>query len=137
MLRSPTGHTVISVGTSREFSAGHVPGARWVPRGWLEYQIDGVAASVDSALTITCNDGVQSSLASETLLELGYGHVTVLDGGIGAWKTAGLPIETGLVGVATPPNDVLLVGTERTFAEMMQYLRWEEELGHKYKDSQL
>ena len=137
MLRSPAGHTVISVGTSREFSAGHVPGARWVPRGWLEHQIDDVAASLDTPVTATCPDGLQSSLAGATLLELGYAHVTVLDGGFGAWKAAGLPVETGLVGVASPPNDVVLAGTERTFAEMMHYLRWEEELGHKHRPEQL
>jgi 3-mercaptopyruvate sulfurtransferase SseA len=32
---SPPG-AIIFVDTSQDFARGHVPGARWVPRGWLE-----------------------------------------------------------------------------------------------------
>jgi hypothetical protein len=49
-----------------------------------------------------------------------------------AWRKASLPIERGLSGVMTPPSDVLPMGTERNWADAMHYLRWEEELGHKY-----
>jgi rhodanese-related sulfurtransferase len=123
---------IMFVGTSREFAGGHIRGARWIPRGWLEFHIGDVAA-IDDAVVVTCNDGVQSSMAAGTLLDLGYSRASFLDGGVSAWRGAGLPLETGLVGVGSPPNDVVLAGTERTFAEMMQYLRWEEELGHKYR----
>jgi rhodanese-related sulfurtransferase len=133
MLGSTGGHTVISIGTSREFSAGHVPGARWVSRSWLEIQIGEVVAALDQPITVTSNDETQSRLAAATLVDMGYGQVSVLEGGFGGWTAAGSPIETGLTGVATPPNDVVPAGTERGFAEMMQYLRWEEELGHKYR----
>ena len=40
---------VVFVDTSRDFSNGHVPGARWVPRGWLELAIAEVAPSKDAA----------------------------------------------------------------------------------------
>src|SRR5690606_38649088 len=33
---------IIFVDTSQEFARGHVPGARWVPRGWLEFWIGDV-----------------------------------------------------------------------------------------------
>ncbi|MGE3271002.1 MAG: rhodanese-like domain-containing protein, partial [Chloroflexota bacterium] len=36
LLNSPGPPIVLHVGTSREFAAGHVPGATWMPRGWLE-----------------------------------------------------------------------------------------------------
>ena len=49
-----------------------------------------------------------------------------------AWQKQGLPIERGLSGVMTPPNDVVLAGPDRNFADMQNYLRWEEALGHKY-----
>ena len=42
-------------------------------------------------------------------------------------------MEQGLSGVMNPPNDVLTMGTDRTWAEAIQYLRWEEELGKKYE----
>ena len=54
-----------------------------------------------------------------------------LEGGMAAWTAAGLPVETGLTGVADPPNDVLPV--RRSYAEMLNYLRWEEKLGEKYE----
>ena len=32
----------------------------------------------------------------------------------------------------TPPNDVVILGVDRSPAEMMNYLRWETALGEKY-----
>jgi hypothetical protein len=49
-----------------------------------------------------------------------------------AWHRAGLAVEKGLTGVMAPPNDVVLSGPDRNFADMMNYLRWEEALGYKY-----
>jgi len=31
-----------------------------------------------------------------------------------------------------PPTDVVPAGPDRNFADMQNYLRWEEALGHKY-----
>ena len=123
---------VIFIDTSQDFARGHVPGARWVPRGWLEFWIGDVVPAKDTPVVVTCNDGRGSVLASATLRDLGYQHVSVLDGGMEAWQKAGLSVERGLSGVMTPPTDVLLAGPDRNFADMQNYLRWEEALGHKY-----
>jgi rhodanese-related sulfurtransferase len=124
---------MIFVDTSRDFSNGHVPGARWVPRGWLELTIADVAPSKDTPLIVTCASGIPSVLAGAALKALGYRRVSVLGDGMAAWIRAGLPVEQGLSGVMNPPNDVLTMGTDRTWAEAIQYLRWEEELGKKYE----
>jgi hypothetical protein len=50
-----------------------------------------------------------------------------------AWRQAGLPAERGLSGVMSSPNDVVLSGPDRNYADMMNYLRWEEALGTKYE----
>lgn len=121
---------VLHVGTSDEFSRGHVPGSRWLSRSWLEPRIADFATSKEIELVVTCVDGVNATLAAAALLDLGYANVSALDGGIDAWRGAGLPLETGLTGVAEPPNDVLPV--RRSYAEMLNYLRWEEALGEKY-----
>jgi rhodanese-related sulfurtransferase len=123
---------VIFVDTSQEFARGHVPGARWVPRGWLELWIGDIVPAKDTPLAVTCYDGRSSVLAGATLKELGYPHVSVLDGGMVAWQKAGLPVEKGLSGVMAPPTDVVLSGPDRNFADMQNYLRWEEALGYKY-----
>ena len=125
----------IFVDTSQDFARGHVPGARWVPRGWLELWMSDVAPAHDTPVAVTCLDGRNAALAGATLQSLGYQTVTVLDGGMAAWLAAGLPVEKGLSGVMSPPTDMVLSGVDRTFADMMNYLRWEEELGAKYATS--
>ena len=126
-----TDTVVLHVGTSDEYSKSHVPGSRWLLRSWLEPRFADLVPSASVSVVVTCADGVNSTLAAATLLDLGYQNVAVLEGGLATWSKAGLPVETGLTGVAGPPNDVLPI--HRTYAEMLNYLRWEEDLGMKYE----
>src|SRR4029453_14872254 len=48
---------VIFVDTSQDFARGHVPGAYWVPRGWLELRIAEVAPARETSVAVTCLDG--------------------------------------------------------------------------------
>ena len=131
MQQAPTPETIF-VDTSDDFARGHIPGSHWVPRGWLEFRIVDVVPPEDAPITVTCSDGVQSVLAGATLSELGYRGVSVLEGGMASWQAAGLPVETGLSGLMTPPNDVMLSGPDRNYADAINYLRWEVALGSKY-----
>ncbi|MCY4415183.1 MAG: rhodanese-like domain-containing protein [Chloroflexi bacterium] len=124
---------VLFVDTSRDFARGHVPGARWVPRGWLEWQVGEHVPSTDSQVVVTCGDGRQSLLAAATLKEMGYSNVAALEGGMLSWRARGLPIEEGLSGVMRTPADIVFSGPDRTYADMQHYLRWETELGAKYE----
>jgi rhodanese-related sulfurtransferase len=132
-LQASQSTAVIFVDTSQEFARGHVPGARWVPRGWMELWIGDMVPAKTTPVAVTCVDGCSSVLAASTLKELGYQSVSVLDGGMAAWQKAGLPVEKGLSGVMAPPTDVVPAGPDRNFADMQNYLRWEEALGHKYQ----
>jgi rhodanese-related sulfurtransferase len=123
--------SVLFIGTSDEFAEAHVPGSRWLSRSWLELRITEVAPVKQAPLVVTCAGGVGSVLAAATLRDLGYSDVSVLEGGLAAWRLEGLPVETGLTGLTQAPDDVLPV--RRSYAEMLNYLRWEEELGHKYE----
>jgi rhodanese-related sulfurtransferase len=120
----------VFVGTSEEFAAGHLPGSAWLPRGWLEIEAPAVLPSQEAPVLVTCPTGVDSILAAATLLDLGYRNVAALAGGTAAARSGGLTLEAGLAGVARIPNDVL--PASRSYAEMLNYLRWEEDLGHKY-----
>ena len=131
-LQAEESATVLFVDTSRDFSRGHVPGSRWAPRGWLEWQVSDFVASKDARVVCTCGDGRQSLLAAATLLELGYTNVAALAGGIDAWRAQRLPVEEGLSGVMRTPADIVFSGPDRTYADMQHYLRWETELGAKY-----
>ena len=124
---------VIFVETSREFASGHVPGARWVSRSWLELDIGSIASVKSAPIVVTDRDGRNAVLAGATLREMGYTDVTVLAGGMAAWCQASLPVEQGLSGVMAPPEDIVPAGPERPHHDMINYLRWEEALGHKYR----
>jgi rhodanese-related sulfurtransferase len=121
---------VVFVGTSDEFSEGHLAGSQWLPRSWLEIRVAESGPAKARPVVVTCPDAINSTLAGATLLDLGYQDVAVLQGGIKAWQAAGLPLEKGLSGVSQAPDDVL--PARRSYAEMLNYLRWEEQLGEKY-----
>ncbi len=124
---------VLHVGSSREYERGHLPGAVWVPRAWLELEIDRLAPDNARPIVCTCNDGVQSALAAYTLAALGYANAVAMQGGMGAWITACFPVESGRDRLAVPAADVVHAATERDRAAMVHYLEWEEALGRKYE----
>ena len=127
---------VLFVDSSADFAAGHVPGARWAPRGWLELQVGGLAPSLETPLVVTCRDGRNSALAAAALKGMGYANLSVLEGGMDAWLAEEFAIETGLSGVMSPPTDLVASGPDRNYADMMNYLRWETALGEKYEGVQ-
>ena len=129
---APAPDAILFVDNSQDFARGHIPGARWAPRGWLEWQIADFAPDANARIIVTCGDGRQSLLAAATLRALGYANAAALDGGMAAWRNANLPIEQGLSGVMRTPADIVFSGPDRTYADMQHYLRWETELGNKY-----
>ena len=131
-IQSHPDAAIIFVDTSADFARSHIPGARWLPRGWLELNIAALIPDKDTPVIVTDTDGTNAVLAGATLRELGYSQITVLDGGMAAWRAAALPEETGLAGVMHPPNDLVPAGPDRNYADAITYLRWETALGEKY-----
>jgi len=85
---------VVDVRESDEFEAGHIPGARHVPRGHLESRIEGAAPDRSQRVVLYCASGNRSALAAHTLTEmLGYEHVESMTGGITLWKDRGYDVE--------------------------------------------
>jgi glyoxylase-like metal-dependent hydrolase (beta-lactamase superfamily II)/rhodanese-related sulfurtransferase len=75
------------------FDQGHVPGARHVPRGQLELRVNSEFTDPTVRIVTCCEFGKISTLAAATLRELGFLRAAALDGGIKAWREAGLPLE--------------------------------------------
>src|ERR1044071_4076516 len=120
---------VLDVGTSLDFEAAHVLGAKWLPRGWLEIEIPERFPDRRQAIVLTCSDGAQSVFASRALRRIGYTDVAVLSGGVRGWSAAGFPTEAGLDERLVEPNDVVLSPSIRGSREDMQrYLEWEAKL---------
>src|SRR5690242_20063464 len=84
---------VIDVREKQETDQGVLPGAKQVPRGFLELRIEEAVPDRDSDVVLYCAGGTRSLLAGRTLQEMGYRKVRSLRGGYGAWKDAGLPVE--------------------------------------------
>jgi molybdopterin/thiamine biosynthesis adenylyltransferase/rhodanese-related sulfurtransferase len=88
------GAVLVDVRETEEFAAGHIPGARHVPRGYLESRIEGVAPDRSQHLILYCGSGNRSAYAVRTLIEdLGYENVESMTGGITLWKDRGYEVE--------------------------------------------
>src|SRR5947208_4884048 len=82
---------VIDVREKQETDQGMLPGARHVPRGFLELRIEEAVPDRGADVVLYCASGTRSLLAARTLEDMGYTRVRSLAGGFGAWKDAGLP----------------------------------------------
>jgi sulfur-carrier protein adenylyltransferase/sulfurtransferase len=88
------GITLIDVRESEEWDAGHIPGAKHVPRGYLESRVEAAAPDKDARVILYCASGQRSALAAKTLEELlGYSNVASMNGGITLWKDRGYDVE--------------------------------------------
>lgn len=73
-----------------EWLAGHIKGAQHIPLGELRERLAEVPK--DRAILAVCRHGNRSEAATRGLRTLGY-TVENLEGGVTAWKRAGLPLE--------------------------------------------
>jgi sulfur-carrier protein adenylyltransferase/sulfurtransferase len=96
--------TLIDVREKDEWSEGFIPGARWIPRGFLELRIEEQVPEKSSEVVLYCAGGTRSALAARALGELGYTNVSSMAGGFTAWKRAGLAFDRPYV--MTPEQSV-------------------------------
>lgn len=80
---------------------GSIPGAIHAPRGMLEFAADPTSAyhraefDPERRTILYCASGGRSALAAAALRTLGYARVAHLDGGLKAWREAGLTVDPG------------------------------------------
>lgn len=79
---------------------GRIDGALHIPRGILESRAcaemptkddDLCATRGDRRIHVLCASGARATLAADTLRRMGY-NSTVIEGGLKAWKSAGLKV---------------------------------------------
>ena len=90
----PAGPVLIDVRETEEFAAGHIPGAKHVPKSYLETRIETAVPDRDAQVVLYCQSGNRSAWAARTLIEdLGYTNVASMTGGITLWKDRGYEVQ--------------------------------------------
>ena len=78
---------------------GKVPGALHAPRGMLEFWVDPDSPyyreifGSSKKFVLFCAGGLRSALATAQLQRMGLEPVAHIEGGFGAWRDAGGPVE--------------------------------------------
>jgi len=81
---------------------GMIPGAVHAPRGMLEFWVDPQSPyyreifGSGKEFILYCAGAWRSALATATLQDMGLTPVAHLEGGFGAWKKAGQPVQEKL-----------------------------------------
>jgi hydroxyacylglutathione hydrolase len=85
------GRTIIDVRGISEWRAGHLPGATHLFLGDLA----DTSAQLprDTPIAVYCQGGTRSAIAASLLQAKGFTKITNVQGGITAWRGAGLPVE--------------------------------------------
>jgi rhodanese-related sulfurtransferase len=78
------------------YEAGHIPGARLLPRGQLELRVNDDLPDPTRRILVYCEFGRVSTLAASTLRQMGFRAAVALDGGMKAWREAGYAVEWGM-----------------------------------------
>lgn len=102
LLEAPDreGWHIVDVREPDEFAAGRIPGARNIPRGFLEVRADLDHAKRDPwladrtrKLVLYCGGGNRSALAAQTLQEMGFETIVSMAGGFSDWTRCDYPVE--------------------------------------------
>jgi rhodanese-related sulfurtransferase len=83
---------VLDVRETSEWSVGHIPNARHIALGQLSKHVSELEKFKDKPVIVCCASGNRSSNACGTLQRAGFERVFNLNGGVGAWTGAGLPV---------------------------------------------
>ena len=125
-----SGHAaVVDFDTSLRYRDAHIPGAWLAIRANLAANLARVPPA--KLLVLTSADGILAQLAAPEAAQRTNVPVKVLQGGTAAWRSAGLPLESGLTRLADQTDDVWYRPYDRTAnveEAMKDYLTWEVNL---------
>jgi rhodanese-related sulfurtransferase len=128
-LLSRNAATVLDLSSSRDYLAGHIPGAWFAIRTRLDRAVKAIPRR--GTLVLTSENGVLACLAVAEVEALVDGPVRVLAGGNTAWQAAGYPLVIEPKNMADEAVDQWRKPYERTGdtkAAMNEYLAWEIDL---------
>jgi len=80
----------VDVRPSEQFRAGHIAQARSLPAAEVEQKASSLPKN--KPLLLVCETGRDSSRIAARLRTQGFAEVSILEGGMRAWSSAGLPV---------------------------------------------
>lgn len=84
---------VVDVRTDAEFAKGHITGAKHLTPAAIEkQQLAGLEKQKDAPIIVVCQAGITAQKAASGLMAQGFSKVSVLQGGMGSWTAASLPV---------------------------------------------
>lgn len=82
---------ILDVRSAEEFATGHLQNAKHIPLPELSTRLKEIEKSKISTVITVCERGTRSASAASLLTKAGFEKVFILDGGVSAWKSQGLP----------------------------------------------
>ena len=92
LLQEDSTVTLIDARTAEEFAAGHVPGAINVAIADLTDFAQSYHNAAKALVVTMCGSSGRGEKAAAILASHGVENVHVMEGGLKAWKDAGLPV---------------------------------------------
>ncbi len=83
---------LVDVRTQEDFTQGHIINAINIPQADLEARQTELDKYREKPLVLYCQTGTVSGRMSRALKHQGFSNVSVLKGGVQAWKSAGMPL---------------------------------------------
>jgi glyoxylase-like metal-dependent hydrolase (beta-lactamase superfamily II)/rhodanese-related sulfurtransferase len=96
-LLEPSPPLLLDVRSIQERRRQRIAGSVHVPLSQLVEEMSSLPR--DRAILVYCEGGYRSSIAASLLTRSGFSAVSEMAGGLVAWETAGLPVETSSSGV--------------------------------------
>jgi rhodanese-related sulfurtransferase len=83
---------LVDVRSAEEFAAGHLRDAKNIPLADLATRVGELDKSKNKTVVVICEAGARSDKAARQLTAAGFEDVVSLEGGLAAWRAAGLPV---------------------------------------------
>jgi len=95
LINAGQGTLVVDVRTPSEYETTHIPGAINLPLDHIDAHLTQLVDRDDTRILLICQSGARAVRCQRTLARVGLEDTLVLDGGMNAWLTSGLPVIRG------------------------------------------
>lgn len=93
MLVNRQDGVVVDIRSEDDYKKGHIAGARQLSASQInEQKLAGLEKQKDAPIIVVCQAGISAQKSAAVLAKQGFTNVAVLQGGMGTWTGASLPV---------------------------------------------